>query len=151
MVRAILAVVAAILLAGPAAAQPRGMTLAEVASALSEAGVSVSEAGERLIGETAGIRYELEAYNCQTGRCTEFLFTAGFTLGAPFPLARINAWNWERVGGRASLDGDGDPYIDHLFSVSGPGDRAVVREAAALWEGVLLDFADYIGLQGAGA
>lgn len=151
MVRGLLAAVAAFILAVPAAAQPRGMSLQEVASALSEAGMTTSEAGDRLFGETAGIRYELEAYNCQSGRCTEFLFTAGFTLGAPFPLARINAWNWERVGGRASLDGNGDPYIDHLFSVSGPGDRAVVREAGALWEGVLLDFAGYIGLPGAGA
>ncbi|MEQ8934489.1 MAG: YbjN domain-containing protein [Amphiplicatus sp.] len=134
-----------------ASAQSAGMTLSEVAGALSDADMSTSEDGEVLRGEISGIGFTLEGYNCNASRCSEFLFSAGFTLGAPVPLEKINQWNWERYAGRASLDSQGDPYVDHIFSVSGPGDKAVVDEAAGLWESIVLDFAEFIDLPVAGA
>ncbi|MEQ8178762.1 MAG: YbjN domain-containing protein [Amphiplicatus sp.] len=134
-----------------AAAQSAGMTLSEMAAALSDADMSTSEDGEVLRGEISGIGFTLEGYNCEVSRCSEFLFSAGFTLGAPVPLEKINQWNWERYAGRASLDAGGDPYVDHIFSVSGPGDKAVVGEAAGLWESIVLDFAEFIDLPVAGA
>ncbi len=141
----------AFFLSSAAAAQSGGMTLPEVAAALSEADMPTSEDGGVLRGEIDGIGFTLEGYNCEASRCTEFLFSSGFSLGAPFPVEKVNQWNWERYAGRASLDAQGDPYVDHIFSVSGPGDKAVVGEAAGLWEAIVLDFADFIELPVAGA
>lgn len=137
--------------ASGAFAQLAGMTLPEVAAALSEAGMGISDDGQILRGEINGVSFSLEGYNCEESRCAEFLFSAGFSLGAPFPIEKINQWNWERYAGRASLSANGDPYVDHLFSVSGPGDKAVVGEAGDLWESIVLDFAEFIELPVAGA
>ena len=147
--------VSALAFAGAASAQnlfsAGGMTIEEVGAILEREGLDVSyddggEAG-RIASEFVGARFEVMSVHCNNAkRCTEFLFIAGFDLEDGFPLTKINEWNAERIGGRAFLDDENDPFLDHVVSVSGPGDVAAFREGLFLWQAAIDDFADFIDL-----
>ena len=127
------------------------MTLAEAAALLEEEGLAVSAQsdglGNFLQSSVNGGDFTLEAYNCNaSGRCTEFLFAAVFDLPDGFPEEKINDWNSTRLGGRAYLDEERDPYLDHVVSVSGPVDAGAFREGFYLWAQVLSEFMAYIDL-----
>ncbi len=69
----------------------------------------------------------------------------GFDMETPFPLERVNEWNSTRNSGRAFIDDEGDPYIDHPFSVSGPADEGAIYETITLWEATVINFIEFIG------
>lgn len=133
-----------------------GITIEEAGALLGGEGLEVrletgGEAG-KIVSAALGVRFEILSVNCNSARrCTEFLFVAGFDLEDGFPLERINDWNAEAIAGRAFLDEENDPFLDHVISVSGPQDRGAFREGLYLWEAALKDFIEFIGLPKAGA
>jgi hypothetical protein len=142
-------------LSGVAAAQNAmgagGMTIEEAAAILVSEGLAaeLEQGGEagKIISAVAGARFELLSVNCNGAkRCTEFLFVAGFDLADGFPLERINAWNADAIAGRAFLDEENDPFLDHVISVSGPRDHGAFREGLYLWEAAVGEFVDFIDL-----
>ena len=159
--RGLIAAAAAIaVLAGVATAEnlfgPGGMTIEEVAAILESEGLDANlrdggEAG-RIESDVSGGLFEILSVNCNTeGRCTEFLFIAGFDLANGFELEKINEWNAESLGGRAFLDDENDPFLDHVISVSGPGDSGAFREGLYLWAAAMEEFLDFIELPEASA
>lgn len=133
-----------------------GVTIEEAAAVLAAEGLSVkiAEGGEagKIFSDVNGGNFEVLSANCGAGgRCTEFLFIAGFDLPDGFPLERINAWNADQLAGRAFLDEENDPFLDHVASVSGPSDAGALREALYLWAAALEAFMDYIDLPAADA
>lgn len=143
---------AAVVVLGPASAQNSlalGMTIEEVAAVLAGEGLAarIADGGEagKIYSDVGGGRFEVLSANCGAGgRCTEFLFIAGFDLEDGFPLEKINQWNAEQLGGRAFLDEEDDPFLDHVVSVSGAQDAGALREGLYLWAGALEAFVDYI-------
>lgn len=126
-----------------------GMTVREVSAILVSEGLSAEvapgdEAG-KIFSQLNGVNFEVLSANCAaSGRCTEFLFIAGFDLPDGFPIGRINEWNAEQLAGRAFLDHEDDPFIDHVVSVSGPGDYGAMREGLDLWRASLEAFVAFI-------
>ena len=151
---------AAAMLFGAASAQNSlasgGMTIDEVAAVLADEGLSAeikegAEAG-KIYSEVNGGNFEVMSANCGAGgRCTEFLFIAGFDLPDGFPLEKINQWNADQIAGRAFLDEENDPFLDHVISVSGAGDEGALREGLYLWAAALEEFMEYIDLPMLGA
>lgn len=89
--------------------------------------------------------FDLNGYNCNAAqRCTEFLFSAGVDLPDGFPLERINEWNADELIGRAYLDEEKDPWLDHLVSVSGPQDDGAFEEGLIAWLAGLSKFLDFL-------
>ncbi|MEO1135858.1 MAG: YbjN domain-containing protein [Pseudomonadota bacterium] len=126
-----------------------GMTVREVSAILVSEGLAAKvapgdEAG-KIFSQLDGVAFEVLSANCSGGgRCTEFLFIAGFDLPDGFPIGRINEWNAEQLAGRAFLDHEDDPFIDHVVSVSGPGDYGAMREGLSLWRASLEAFVEFI-------
>lgn len=145
---------------GEAAAQNSlatgGMTIEEVSAILVSEGLDadVTSGGEagKILSNVGGGNFEVLSANCNSARrCTEFLFIAGFDLPDGFPIERINEWNAEQLAGRAFLDEENDPFLDHVVSVSGPGDYGAMREGLYLWAASLEAFLEFINLPAAGA
>ena len=142
-------------LSGVAAAQNAlrvgGMTIEEAAEVLTSEGLDadVTAGGEagKIVSAVSGARFELLSVNCNSAkRCTEFLFVAGFDLADGFSLERINEWNADAIAGRAFLDEENDPFLDHVISVSGPRDEGAFREGLYLWTAAIGEFVDFIDL-----
>ncbi len=151
--RAALAALLFMAFAGPAAAQQRadhvGMTVLEVFDMLTREGISANRAqgGEagKIIANIAGAEFEIVTYNCDAlGRCRDFLFTTGFDLPAGFPLDLIKDWNALKLAGRAYLDADNDPFLDHLVSMKRSDDIAAFRDGLYLWVSMLDVYVDFI-------
>jgi len=131
-----------------------GMTVAEIAAVLTSEGldaeISSSEAAGKIQSELSGVPFEIFSVNCNSaGRCTEFLFICGFDLADGFAMAKINEWNATKIAGRAYLDDEDDPFLDHIISVSGPGDEGAFKEGLYLWAAALDAYIEYIELPSA--
>ena len=123
-----------------------GMTLQEVAAILESQGhkAEITSATDIDV-EALGFAFEVVSYNCNnSNRCTEFLFIVGYDLPDGFPIEKINEWNATQLGGRAFLDADRDPFLDHPVSVSSPADKNAFIEATSLWLGALQDFDKFL-------
>jgi len=123
-----------------------GVTIHQVLKMLAAAGYPGEHAGGNAALVPAGdANFAVEGYNCSTdGKCTEFLFAIGYDLPNGFPLQKINAWNASIFAGRAFLDDEYDPWIDHIFSITGPEDADVFNEAFELWLAIVGEFEKYI-------
>ena len=123
-----------------------GMTIAEVAAIFEAHSFSATIKGEyEIAAEAWGYEFVVDGANCSgTERCTEFLFTVGFDLPDGFPLEQINVWNARELAGRAYLDEDGDPFLDHIVSVQSGRDTGAFYEGLILWLNALEDFDAFI-------
>ena len=127
-----------------------GVTPAEVATLLTEEGAQVSiQSGEQpvIAADLGGLAFQTLFFNCEGGRCTELLFIAGFDLPDGVTLERINDWNREEFVGRAFIDDESDPFLDHPVTVDGGLGMAAVRENLALWVAALVSFAKFLGAE----
>jgi hypothetical protein len=130
-----------------------GMSAVEVANLMIgeglEAEISPGKDGGSIQSELSGASFDVFGVNCTAGRCTEFLFITGFDLESGFPLARVNEWNATKIAGRAYLDEEGDPFLDHIVSVSGPADGGAFKEGLYLWATALDAYIEFIELPSA--
>ena len=123
-----------------------GMTIQEVAAVFEDQSfkTEISSASE-LTAEAWGFEFEVAGYHCNNNsRCTEFLLVAGFDLPNGFPIEKINEWNQTEPAGRAFLDEDRDPFLDHTISVSGPADTGALYEGLILWLNALQEFDKFL-------
>jgi len=128
------------------AQEANGLTLQELSLLFNKYGVEAEVQDDLIRGNTEGVAFFVNGFNCaEEQHCTEFTLFVGFDMDAPLSLERINEWNYTMNAGRASLDGEGDPYIDHSFSVSGPTDEGAIYETITLWQAVVVGFMVYIG------
>ncbi|MEM9495688.1 MAG: YbjN domain-containing protein [Pseudomonadota bacterium] len=128
-----------------------GMTIGEVAAIMAGEGLlaEIAAGGEagKVQSAVSGADFEVFSFNCnEASRCTEFLFITGFDLPEGFPLEQINDWNARKTGGRAYLDDERDPFLDHVISVSGPIDSGAFVEGLYFWAAALDAYIDYIEL-----
>ncbi|MEO0879275.1 MAG: YbjN domain-containing protein [Pseudomonadota bacterium] len=130
------------------AAISTGMTIEDVAAVFRNNGLNAEisqDGGEPVIySEIAGFNFALFGFGCASGACNEFLFSSYFDPDKEISLDAINAFNEKTVAGRAFLDEDGDPNVEHLFTVSDGADEDLVERNLAIWESVLIDFAEHI-------
>lgn len=89
--------------------------------------------------------FYFDGYNCDKNRrCTEFLFSIGFDLPEGMSLEKINEWNSRELAGRAYLDDENDPWLDHVVSILDRNDDSALEEGIALWIGALDKFENFI-------
>ena len=96
-----------------------------VAALLTELGhnpeITADSVGDPLITATyEGSRYVVLFYGCQAHKaCNGIQYRAWYDLDAKVPLEPINQWNRTSLLGRAYVDGDGDPTIEHTVRLKG--------------------------------
>ena len=105
-----------------------------------------------IYSEAAGLNYALFGFNCSgaTQVCNEFLFSTFFDVDTAPSLQVINAFNEKALAGRAFLDNEGDPNLEHLFTVADDNQDLIERNLA-IWEATMLDFAEHLDKNRAGA
>jgi hypothetical protein len=142
-------ILAALLLAGPGAAQPiPDSTLltaadpARIAEAVRGYGrpaeLEIDEAGDPTIATGfGGIRGRIWFYDCneQGKACVGLQFQIGIGTERKLSLAQVNAFNRGRRFATLSLDQEGDPILSHDLSMAPPGiSAASFRDTLQLFD-----------------
>ena len=137
------------------APEATGMSISKVADVMRENGfaveLSADGAGDPVIySETDGLNFALFGFNCSgaDALCNEFLFSTYFDLDKTPSFEAINEFNEKALASRAFIDDDGDANLEHLFSVTCSGDTEQIERNLAIWESVIIDFADHLDAAG---
>jgi len=103
--------------------------------------------GDPLIRTTIeGLDTYIHFYGCRDGSdCRQILFSAGFDLPRGAKPDTVNAWNRDKLVGRAYLDDERDPFIDHLVLLEGGVSPANLRAQFEAWGTAVAQFRDHIG------
>jgi hypothetical protein len=127
------------------------LTAEEMEAILKEAGYRyerVKEGAEVFFSlRIGGLRALLFLTDCNGGRCGSLQLFAGFKMGKPPTLERINAWNREKRFSRAYLDKDGDPVLESELDLEGGVTRQAIISFLETFEISLSRFATWIGFQ----
>jgi hypothetical protein len=87
------------------------------------------------------INYTVLFYGCSNHvACTAIQFRAWWDLATPVSLDVINTWNRTSLLGRAYLDKDSDPTIDHTVRLKGGVTLAHLRESLTWFQAAARDF-----------
>lgn len=159
-------VAAAALAAGPAAAQtiripglvagpplvdatdPWGLADRMVAAGLTAEAEILADRTPRIRAQLDGVTFFLLFYGCTSEvDCKSVQFMAGFTMDAPPDGSVINAWNAGRIIGKAHLDEEGMPWVNHLVTLEHGVSEANFAAVLAAWRIALGDFVDHIGFR----
>ena len=141
---------AAMLLTGPVQAQnsvSSGASLETILGFIEEHGYAgeIINADDHAANVAIGENFfGVDGYNCSGDVCTEYLFSIGYDLENGFPLDKLNDWNSTRLGGRAWLDAENDPWVDHVISISGAEDQGAFDEGFLLWLDVIASFEQFL-------
>lgn len=93
-----------------------------------------------------GISVFLLFYGCTSEvDCKSVQFIAGFTMQPPPDWTTINAWNAGRIIGKAHLDDDGMPWVNHLVTLEHGVSEANFAAVLEAWKIALGDFVAHIG------
>ncbi|WP_273504027.1 YbjN domain-containing protein [Fulvimarina manganoxydans] len=93
-----------------------------------------------------GSNYTIWFYGCDQGAaCTDITFSIAFDMPNGTDLETVNLWNRERIMGRAYLDDENDPYLDHFIVTVGGIERETFDQIVANWSTTVADFKDRIG------
>lgn len=156
MIRAALlsAVVAASGLAPAAIAQPLpegGATAQEIADWLRREGLDAevrSEGDDVWVASGAnGLSWDLNAYDCQAGRCASWQFSAGFVMDR-LPDGVLNDWHLRHryIKAFSVAQGDGVAVLAQYDVLLAPGTTwEGMSEHLYLFAGTLPEFAAHIG------
>jgi len=145
-VRGFAAIIATILMTQAVLAQ--GFSLEHAAELIRAQGYEVEidkpEDQSALVTYGEG-KFSLDGYNCtEAGTCTEFLFGAGYKTDRKVSLEDLNTWNANQLGGRAYLDEENDPWLDHVLSVGDEDDDSAFTEGLILWLDSMATFEAFI-------
>ncbi|WP_417743591.1 YbjN domain-containing protein [Salipiger sp.] len=93
----------------------------------------------------AGVSFSINFYGCRDNtNCQDLQFSAGFNTPEFVTPAEMNSWNHDRVIGKAHMDSEGDPFLEHpVLGVIDMGEPAFDRTVER-WVSNLQDFLDYI-------
>lgn len=148
---------ACVLAAAPASAQIiDGASPDEVAAMMEEYGltVEVEDIGETegpvLSSSTDDFKFLISFEACDgdgTG-CELIVFRCGFSFEPEDQpdLELLNSWNSE-MWGKAAMDESGNPWIILEVNTVGGITAENLMDTLSWWEGLMVDFADFIGYQ----
>jgi hypothetical protein len=153
---AILAALVATTWAASAAQPARGVTAAEVARILQDAGYSAKigkagDGGPRIDSIMADVDVVIDFYDCEADRCGSLRFTTALDLEHGTTWQAINEFNSEYRYASAYLDEAMDPFIEYDFEVVNTDQKAYIRSQIELWVEVLGDFVEAVDRDGAKA
>jgi hypothetical protein len=144
--------VAAATISLPAAAGPGGRApittidgpelLAILVDAEQSPELTTDADGDPMIKATHNqISYTVLFYGCSNHvACTAIQFRAWWDLAAPVSLDVINTWNRTSLLGRAYLDKDSDPTIDHTVRLKGGVTLEHLRASLTWFQAAARDF-----------
>jgi hypothetical protein len=90
--------------------------------------------------------FSLRFYGCKKGSdCDSIDFISGWDLADGTTSDVIEAWNEDRLWGRAFLDSDDDPWIDFAVNLKGGVTVENFNDTVSWWWSILHDFEDHIG------
>lgn len=158
MKNSIVALVAGALLASastagaapPVVLHTDGMTGAEVAKWLKDAGhkaeLGTDKAGDPMIKSAAGdVNYSIYFYDCEAKpRCRAIQFSAGFDVDEPITAAKLNEWNRANRYLKAYLDEEGDPHVEYDVNVNAGRTKEGLDDDFSIWTSMIEDFTDFI-------
>jgi hypothetical protein len=108
-----------------------------------------SSGDPRVRSSIEGVNYSFWFYGCTNGAdCSLVIMSAGFDLDRNVGLDLINDWNARKLIGRAFLDEEQDPIIDHPVVMEGGISTAAFGELITRWGWALSDFKTHIGFNG---
>lgn len=89
--------------------------------------------------------YRIWFYGCTANtRCTSVNFSAGFDLPTGASLDVMNEWNASKLVGRAFLDDENDPFVDHYVVLGGGVSLLNFATFVREWDRALGEFRDVI-------
>lgn len=127
-----------------------GMTGAEVAKWLQDAGykaeLTTDKGGDPMIRSAAGgVNFNIYFYDCEIKpRCKAIQFSAGFDLKTAMTPAKINEWNKGHRYLKAYLDDEGDPQVDYDVNINAGRTKAGLDDDFAVWTSMIDDFTTFI-------
>lgn len=115
----------------------------EVISGWGSANLANTADGEpRISGRMEGILYSVRFYGCRRGaNCGQVVFSSGFA-GVSATQESVNAWNREKVFGRAFLSDGGDAVLEMPVNLRFGVSKENLDDTVDLWRIALLDFRD---------
>lgn len=137
--------------AAPTMLHVGGMTGAEVAKWLRDAGykaeLTTDKTGDPMIKSAAdGVNFNVNFYDCEAkSRCKAIQFSAGFDLKEPFDPAKVNEWNRGNRYLKAYLDDEGDPHVEYDVNVNAGRTREGLDDDFSVWTSMIGDFTKFIG------
>lgn len=112
-----------------------------------KAELTVDSYGDPLVRSASeGVNFNLNFYGCdEAGNdCQHLQFSVAFDVVGGMDYISMNAWNRETTMGKAFLDEESDPVLQHyMISVDGMSSD-VFKESFEFWTSTLSDFTDYI-------
>lgn len=112
-----------------------------------KAELTVDSYGDPLVRSASeGVNFSLNFYGCdEAGNdCQHLQFSVAFDVVGGMDYISMNAWNRETTMGKAFLDEESDPVLQHyMISVDGMSSD-VFKESFKFWTSTLSDFTDYI-------
>ena len=123
---------------------------AAVAHALREEGFRAklgadSKDRPRIATGVRGVKFSITFYGCKKQvDCYGLLFSTWFDLNNGIALAPINEWNADSLLGRAFVDAECNPVIDHYIFADRKRSISHFAEEIEHWGDVISDFADFV-------
>ena len=124
----------------------------QLAAILQQAGYPVEltadPAGNPLINTImSGTNVRIFFYACETDRCSQLQFLAGFDMPEGISAEQIEDWNRSRRFGVAYRDTQNDPYVKVDLQVNPGGTAELIQGYVATTEAVLAQFKAHIGFE----
>lgn len=93
-----------------------------------------------------GVDYTVSFYGCrENAACTVINLSAGFDLPDGIDLAPLNEWNRTKIIGRAYVDAERDPYLDHPVVLADGVPQQAFAETMRRWGWAVAQFKEHIG------
>jgi hypothetical protein len=117
--------------------------IVEVLKGYGSAAFEKDKSGDpHITGRMQGIRYSVFFYGCTDGKsCRTIQFRAAWRVkGGRISLRDVNAWNLDRIFGKAYLDKDGDPTIEMPIALGGATTQDNLEASISIWQDVMQTF-----------
>lgn len=147
------ALLAAVLLTGPAPASAQALidgtdpdAIVEIAKGYGEAVLETDNTGDPMIsGKMDRTNYVVFFYGCTDGAdCSTIQFMSSYTNVDGMNSDLINAWNAEKRFGKAYLDSDGDPVIEMNVNLWAGVSPDNLNDTFDWWRVVMESFENHI-------
>ena len=104
-----------------------------------------SDGDPKITGRMDGVRYSVYFYGCKNNQqCKTIQFSASWSAPGKVSVERINQWNRDKRFGKAYLDKDNDPVIQHDVNLFGGVTRKNLDDTFDWWKTIVVDFAKVI-------
>lgn len=112
-----------------------------------KAELTIDSYGDPLIRSASeGVNFNLNFYGCDLdgNNCSDIQFSVAFDVTGGMDYVSMITWNREKTMGKAFLDEENDPVLQHYMVAVDGMSRATFDETFDFWIMTLSDFTDYI-------